>query len=467
MLKTLIFLRMAEPLLQFFSMDTQTRMLQMPWFRVRNTFDSPDNLFEHADTVSGGFPIYPDTSFQHAVLDKLYDSGLCFSNDQIQAELTRLSVLNIQSLPLFEKTLSNIFDALTWHPNLYTNRREPGSVGATMMYQTTKRCLTFQLISDHSKYDSTHQPPRKQEPRHISVQPQRHEPIDWTDTRELVIWIRRELRLYSDRLAWQVSATPTMDVPSTPVAAPSSDTSARVGKSGRPSVGAVYESPLATSDNTVVVAAATMDSLEQQIKDSQQQIRVLSEETKSHKEHFRKMIDSHQDTHGNKLAAIQQSVSMVLDFQQQQRTGELGTRRPAQPSFPSVSPSPIREVFKDVKDIPSTGGGVVPRGVPRSSRAAAPPKNACWDFIKGRCTRTPCRFEHWLPPDPRESTNLLSAVSLLNAIDEDLSENRIDCEDYGDRFAGILFACPLLGAYTASKLAFENEVSVDAAENRT
>jgi hypothetical protein len=55
----------------------------------------------------------------------------------------------------------------------------------------------------------------------------------------------------------------------------------------------------------------------------------------------------------------------------------------------------------------------------------------------------------------------------LNAIDEDLSENRIDCEDYGDRFAGILFACPLLGAYTASKLAFENEVSVDAAENRT
>jgi len=446
MLKSLVFEIMSPQLKEHFPVDSRVRYMNAAWQRVPiGRFDSSDNYFEFADTAEGGLPEYGDGSFQYLLINKLQDLRLYYSPAQIQEELDRISSLSVDSLPKFESALARIFRALTWHPNCYTNRCTPGSVGATLLYQTAKRCLCERLINDHSVYDSENQVvPGKVHPRHLVVT-RGQSPLDWEDCRQFIRFIVRSFRVYREKSEWRSPAGTHVTSAGTGEATAAAGLVDKISKGKGATVAAVSSALPSRNDGTLLSGVTTIETLEQEFKKAQVENTV-------------------------KIDALQQGFHRLSD-NLQQRSSELGSRRPGQASFGTSSPAKVRDAFMDDKEIPASGGGIslrqrslaspMPRSSPGVTTGGTRPDKACWAFLKGSCTRNPCKFVHWLPDESRESLSLANAKAMVLSLDADLEDQLIGTEGYQEKVAGVLLACPLFGMYMDSKMEEDSMVRTE------
>ena len=196
-----------------------------------------------------------------------------------------------------------------------------------------------------------------------------------------------------------------------------------------------------------MVGVATLDTLEAQLKSLTQDNRALNDKMTALTQHTARLGDSHQ------------------------QRAEIGVNRPPTPYFAVGGPtSEARSAFHDDRDVPSAGAarpsprGTLPRTpVPASTaalgvsaaggggvRSETPPSNACWAFLKGKCSRANCRFVHWAPTDSKVGSTLQVASVGLSDLYDRWRANELPAEDFNVSVKGMLQAFPVLVSFVDS-----------------
>ena len=95
----------------------------------------------------------------------------------------------------------------------------------------------------------------------------------------------------------------------------------------------------------------------------------------------------------------------------------------------------------------SPGGAAASGGGSRlSPTRGSLPRNACWAFAKGSCTRPNCKFDH-VNLDERNKRSLTTAVGCITECENRWVEGTSDDTVFGKELTGILHSFPVLAPY--------------------